>query len=104
MLTGHWSMVNGQLEGIVLIVVCDDSSFVSQSLNNFLWVSFTRCNPSHDVHGIGSFTENKHWGCTGPLVLDARIKPQHAPAVEKDPETEKKVERLFSRGGSLFGI
>jgi len=104
MLTGHWSMVNGQLEGIVLIVVCDDSSFVSQSLNNFLWVSFTRCNPSHDVHGIGSFTENKHWGCTGPLVLDARIKPHHAPAVEKDPETEKKVERLFSRGGSLFGI
>jgi len=104
MLNHQLSMTGDLLNGIVMIVVCDDSGFVSQSLNNFLWVSFTRCNPSHDVYGIGSFTENKHWGCTGPMVLDARIKPHHAPPVEKDPATEKKIERLFNRGGSLFGI
>lgn len=98
------SLVNSSLSGIVMIIVCDDSDFVSRSLNNFLWVSFTRCNPSHDVHGIGSFTEHKHWGCTGPMVLDARIKPHHAPPVEKDPATEKKIERLFNRGGSLSGV
>jgi 4-hydroxy-3-polyprenylbenzoate decarboxylase len=95
---------NHQLLTLPLIVVCDSSDFVSDTLNNFLWVTFTRCNPSHDMYGIDSFTENKHWGCNGPLVFDARIKPHHAPAVEKDAATEKKIERLFNRGGSLYGV
>lgn len=89
------------LRGIPLIIICDDSSFTARHLNNFLWISFTRCNPSHDIYGIGSFTEHKHWGCTGPVVLDARIKPHHAPVLEKDPGIEKKVDRLFTKGASL---
>ena len=93
-----------QLQNTPLLVVCDDSNFVSSNLNNFLWVTFTRCNPSHDIHGIDSFTVNKHWGCNGPLVFDARIKPHHAPPVEKDAATEKKIERLFNKGGSLYGV
>jgi 4-hydroxy-3-polyprenylbenzoate decarboxylase len=93
-----------QLKGLVMLVVCDDAGFVSKHLNNFLWVTFTRTNPSHDIHGIGSFVENKHWGCTGPLLIDARIKPHHAPAVELDPAMVKKTDRLFSSGGSLQGI
>ncbi len=98
--------LNEQLEGadlpgVVLLLLCDDSRFTAASLRNFLWVSFTRCNPSHDIHGIGSFTENKHWGCRGPLLMDARIKPHHAPPVEKDPAVEKRVDRFFEKGGSL---
>ncbi len=93
-----------QLQNTPLLVVCDDSNFISSNLNNFLWVTFTRCNPSHDIHGIDSFTVNKHWGCNGPLVFDARIKPHHAPPVEKDAATEKKIERLFNKGGSLYGV
>jgi 4-hydroxy-3-polyprenylbenzoate decarboxylase len=92
------------LNNYPLIVLCNDASFVAQSLQNFLWVAFTRCNPSHDIHGIKSFTENKHWGCHGPLVLDARIKPHHAPAVEVDAAINKKIERLFNKGGSLYGV
>jgi len=34
-------------------------------------------------------------------VIDARIKPHHAPALVKDPEVEKRVDRLFEKGGSL---
>jgi 4-hydroxy-3-polyprenylbenzoate decarboxylase len=86
-----------------MIVICDDSTFTTQSLRNFLWVTFTRCNPSHDIHGLNSFYENKHWGCTN-LVVDARIKPHHAPVLEKDPAVEKKIDRLFDRGGSLYGV
>lgn len=86
------------------IIICDDSNFVSANLNNYLWVTYTRCNPSHDIYGIDSFTKNKHWGCSGPLVIDARIKPHHAPPVEKDPATEKKIDRLFAKGGSLYGV
>jgi 4-hydroxy-3-polyprenylbenzoate decarboxylase len=84
------------------IVVCDDSTFISATLNNYLWVTYTRCNPSHDIHGVNSFTCNKHWGCKGPLIIDARIKPHHAPPVEKDPATERRIDRLFSSGGSLY--
>ena len=86
------------------IVICDDSDFVSASLRNYLWVAFTRCNPSHDIYGIDSFQQNKHWGCNGPLIIDARIKPHHAPPVEKDPAVEKSIDRLFSSGGSLYGV
>jgi len=41
-------------------------------------------------------TENKHWGCTGALIIDARIKPHHAPVLEIDPKTKEKVDQLFS--------
>ena len=103
-LNDQCSMFNDQLKDVALIVVCDDPDFVSESLRNFLWATFTRCNPSHDIHGISSFTENKHWGCRGPLVIDARIKPHHAPVLEKDPVVEKNIERLFEKGGSLFNV
>ena len=93
-----------ELQSIPLVIICDDPDFVSSSLRNFLWVSFTRCNPSHDLQGIASFQENKHWGCNGPLILDARIKPHHAPPVAVDPATEKKIDRLFEKGGSLYGV
>jgi 4-hydroxy-3-polyprenylbenzoate decarboxylase len=92
------------LNGFPMIIVCDDSDFVSQNLNNFLWVTFTRSNPSHDVHGVSSFTEHKHWGCLGPLIIDARIKTHHAPPLVKDADVEKRVDKLGEKGGSLFGI
>ncbi len=95
---------NDALNEVALIVVCDNASFAAENIRNFVWVSFTRCNPSHDIYGIHSFTENKHWGCKGPLVIDARIKPHHAPPVEKDPTTEKRIDRFFEKGGSLYNM
>jgi 4-hydroxy-3-polyprenylbenzoate decarboxylase len=92
------------LNGLPFIILADDASFTAETLNNFLWVAFTRCNPSHDIHGIAEFQTNKHWGCKGPLVIDARIKPHHAPVLETDPEVEKRINRLFEKGGSLYGI
>jgi 4-hydroxy-3-polyprenylbenzoate decarboxylase len=89
---------------IALIVLCDDADFVSNSLNNFLWATFTRCNPSHDIHGIHAFVENKHWGCKGPLIIDARIKPHHAPPVEVDSKVESSIEKHFKKGGALYQI
>jgi len=91
-------------ETLPLIVLCDDSDFLSANLRNFLWVTFTRSNPSHDIYGVRDFTEHKHWGCRGPLIIDARSKPHHAPPLEKDPEVERRIDRLFAKGGSLEGI
>jgi len=91
----------GQLNTFPLILLVDDSNFVSWSLENFLWVTFTRANPAADIYGVGEFIEQKHWGCTGPLVIDARLKPHHAPPLAVDPQTAKRVDALAARGGPL---
>lgn len=87
-----------------LIILVNDSAFAARSLNNLLWVTFTRSNPAADVHGIGAFTTQKHWGCRGTLVIDARIKPHHAPPLEEDPAVSRKVDALAAPGGPLHGI
>ena len=87
-----------------LIIVVDDSAFTARTLNNFLWVTFTRSNPAADIYGIGAFIRCKHWGCEGPLVIDARSKPHHAPPLIEDPAVEKRVDALGAPGGPLHGI
>ena len=90
------------LQQTPFIIICDDTSFTTQNLNNFLWVTFTRCNPAYDMYGINSFYDHKHWGCDS-VILDARIKPHNAPVLEKDATVEKNIDRIFNKGGSLYG-
>ncbi len=92
------------LESIALIVLADDAEFAAASLRNFLWLTFTRSNPSHDIHGVGSFVEHKHWGCRKSLVIDARLKPHHAPPLMEEPGVAKTVDSLAAKGKSLHGI
>lgn len=96
--------VQGLRDGIRMVIVTEDSAFMAKTLNNFLWATFTRSNPSHDIYGIDSFYEHKHWGCRGALVIDARIKPHHAPPLIEDPEITKRVDSLATNGGPLHGI
>lgn len=95
--------LKGMGDSCPVIVICDDSNFIAQRLSNFLWVTFTRSNPAFDLYGVNSRTEHKHWGCD-QLIIDARRKPHHAPALETDPEVERRVDRLFEKGGSLHGL
>ncbi len=92
---------NGSVKQFPLIVVTDDSKFASQTLENFLWTTFTRSNPAADVYGFGAQTVDKHFGCSGSLVIDARSKPHHAPALIEDTETTRKVDARATRGGPL---
>lgn len=94
----------GLPEGFPLIVLVDDAAFTARTLNNFLWVTFTRSNPASDIDGIDAFTEEKHWGCRGPLVIDARIKPHHAPPLIEDPEVTRRVDRLERRAVRCTGL
>ena len=87
-----------------LIVIVDDSDFAAASLENFLWLTFTRSNPAADVHGVDATVHQKHWGCRGPLVIDARLKPHHAPPVEEDPAVSARIDELCRRSGPLAGI
>lgn len=87
-----------------LLLLVDDGEFCAASLNNWLWVSFTRSNPAGDIYGIDWAVSAKHWGCAGALLIDARSKPHHAPALIDDPQTEKQVDSLGAQGGPLYGI
>src|SRR5205807_1074627 len=89
------------LPGFPLMIVVDDSEFTARSERNLLWVTFTRSNPAADIDGLGAFIDQKHWGCTGPLVIDARIKPHHAPPLVDDPAIERRIDQLGAPGGPL---
>ncbi|MDB5313398.1 MAG: 4-hydroxybenzoate decarboxylase subunit [Gemmataceae bacterium] len=103
-LAGSLSTQHSALGTFPLVVIVDDSEFVARALNNFLWVVFTRSDPANDVHGVGEFVRRKHWGCRGPLVIDARLKPHMPPPLEEDPAVTRRVDALFARGGPLHGI
>lgn len=92
------------LQYIPLIILADDADFIAADISNFLWATFTRANPSHDINGVQSFIKNKHWGCEGSLIIDARIKPHHAPPLVTDKNVDARVDKLFSKGGELYGL
>ena len=86
---------------IAIFTLVDDSTFTSRCFNNWIWVAFTRSNPAIDLRGVGEKTFHKHWSCSGPLVLDARVKPHHAPPLIESPEVSKKIDALAAQGGPL---
>jgi 4-hydroxy-3-polyprenylbenzoate decarboxylase len=95
---------DANFEGIQLIVLVNNADFASANENNFVWETFTKSNPAYDIYGIKSFTQFKHWGCQGPVIIDARRKPHHAPDLIKDETVERNIERLGVKGASLHGI
>lgn len=103
-IAAYLELYHEELNQFPLILIVDDSSFTAKTLNNFLWETFTKSNPSHDIYGVNETMENKHWGAKTAIIIDARTKPHHAPPLVKDPEVEKRVNRLAEKGGSLYGI
>jgi 4-hydroxy-3-polyprenylbenzoate decarboxylase len=93
----------GALPSCPMIILCDDSEFMSATLDNFLWATFTRSNPSHDIYGVNSGYEHKHWACDN-VIIDARTKPHQAPPLIEDPVVQKNIERVFVKGASLGSI
>ncbi|MFY8202107.1 MAG: UbiD family decarboxylase, partial [Pirellula staleyi] len=87
--------------GMRLVVLVDDAHFASRSLNNFLWVTFTRSNPAFDIGGVKGFTDHKHWGCAGPLIIDSTRKPHHAPPLIEDPKVTAKIDALATKGSPI---
>ena len=86
-------------QGVVMFILTENPTWMAEDSNNFLWACFTRTNPSHDMEGVDSFIDQKHWGSNGPLIFDATIKKHHAPPVVKNAAIEKKVDVLISKYG-----
>jgi 4-hydroxy-3-polyprenylbenzoate decarboxylase len=89
---------------IALLVVADDPDFVCRDLDNFLWTAFTRSDPATDIYGAGAFCRCKHWGCSGPLLIDARSKAFHAPPLEEDPDLQGRIDAWGAPHGPLHGL
>ncbi|MDP4619998.1 MAG: UbiD family decarboxylase [Sediminibacterium sp.] len=85
--------------GVVMFILTENPTWMAEDSNNFLWACFTRTNPSHDMEGVDSFINQKHWGSNGPLIFDATIKKHHAPPVVKNAAIEKKVDVLLAKYG-----
>lgn len=100
----QWFDRRAAINEFPLVVVVDQSDFAGHTLENFLWTTFTRSNPASDVFGIEPSMADKHWGCSGSLVIDARSKPHHAPPLIEDPAVTRRVDALAAPGGPLHGL
>ena len=99
----------------MLIVLVDDAASTTATQNDFLWTTFTKSNPATDVTGVGAIYDgvecsgangdgngaqparfHGHWGCHGPLVVDARRKSHHATELVEDPATIRRIHEIRS--------
>ena len=78
------------------ISVVDDTSTLGTecpqtNLRDFLWLTFTRSDPAHDLYGLNERVEQKHWAADAPLIVDARIKPHHQKAITIDKAVRERA-------------
>ena len=73
------------------IVVLHDNIDYADTVEKFLWATWTRYDPARDTHARGS-VENNHIGYEPPIVIDARMKPWYPKEVEPHPDTVKLVD------------
>jgi UbiD family decarboxylase len=82
-----------------LMVLCDRAAQATASVPNFLWTVFTRFEPAADIHSADSRVIRRHVAYTGPVVIDARVKPWYPGEVFCD---EKVAKRVTARWGEYF--
>jgi 3-polyprenyl-4-hydroxybenzoate decarboxylase len=58
-----------------LVVVSDEPARAAASPMNFLWTTFTRFEPAADIHAAERRIVRNHIAYSGPIVIDARLKP-----------------------------
>ena len=72
-----------------------------QSLDDFLWMTFTRSDPAQDIYGLNERFVHKHWTIDAPLIIDATIKLRHQKPLTIDESVTiaaKKVIDTLSNG------
>ena len=74
-----------------LVVVSDEPARAAASAMNFLWTTFTRFEPGADIHAAAKRIVRNHVAYTGPIVIDARLKPGFPKELFADEATAAKV-------------
>ena len=85
------------------VSVVDDTSTIDGStlgsLDDFLWMTFTRSDPAQDAYGPGAHFVDKHWSIQAPLVIDARIKPRHQKPLSVPESTIGSASKILDNAG-----
>ncbi|MCI0419829.1 MAG: UbiD family decarboxylase [Acidobacteria bacterium] len=81
-----------------LIILTDDASIAGRS-PDFLWSVFTRFEPAADIYAAQTDVRRHHLCYSGPIVIDARMKPSYPEELVCDLETARKVD---ARWGEYF--
>ncbi len=89
--------VNSALKGIPLLIIVDDLAFATESMANFLWLTFTRSNPAADIHALDPIHQDKHFGAKTAIFIDARKKPHHADALDVPTEITELATEILER-------
>ncbi len=69
----------------------DDAEKATRSAANFLWTTFTRFEPAADLHAAKTRAVRHHLSYSGPLVIDARLKPNFPDELFCDSATHDRV-------------
>lgn len=90
-----------------LIVAVDDATKATRSEASFLWTAFTRFEPAADIHARKTTVVRNKINFTGPVAIDARMKPWYPKELFCDPQTAATVTRrwkeYFPAGGVEMG-
>jgi 4-hydroxy-3-polyprenylbenzoate decarboxylase len=82
-------------------VAANSGTSTNNILSNFLWLTFTRSDPAQDIYGIDETVEEKHWKCSAPMIIDARIKPHHQKQLTIPAEITAKAKQILKDAGVL---
>lgn len=77
--------------GWPLVVLTDEPARAARSAMNFLWTTFTRFEPAADIHAAGTRVVRNHLSYTGPILIDARMKPWYPKELTCRPDIAAKV-------------
>ena len=74
-----------------LVVVTDEPARAAASAMNFLWTTFTRFEPAADIYAAEERVVRNHIAYSGPVVIDARLKPGFPKELSCDEATSRTV-------------
>ena len=87
-----------------LVVLTDDAARATRSDINFLWTTFTRFEPAADVAAAEQRIVRNHVSYSGPIVIDARLKPWYPRELYCDPDTARLVGRRWREYFPTAGV
>lgn len=79
-----------------LLILVDSLEKTLSSTTSFLWTVFTRFEPAADMYAASRILRN-HVCHSGPVLIDARMKPSYPPELTCDSTTHQTVTHKWNR-------
>jgi 4-hydroxybenzoate decarboxylase subunit C len=83
-----------------LLILADQAAIANSSLE-FLWTVFTRFDPASDMFAAQTTLHKHQINYQGPILIDARMKPQYPIVLTSDPDIKKKVDEFWQNYPAL---